>query len=253
MSTYGERGFDGAPPYITDATIGTTYRRGLARYTTGLPHNHLVLLVEDPIVSAANIDSLDVTDWEDTPNLGWEYDVFCPFEFDRTSGFVDGNTGKDWLNDRLHELYEGMYATRLEDPDQLEMVIRQLQTGHHGSCTNALVVQVFRDGDLELATQGTPNADGMACMTQLQFRPRKDTLDLYMTLRTQYVDLKGYGNLVAAATLLSKVCERTGYAPGILVEYVNNAIAYDADAARRLRHRFDVEAYGDPPPTNVHV
>jgi thymidylate synthase len=106
------------------------------------------------------------------------------------------------------------------------MITDRLKEGLHGSNTNSMVAQVFQLEDLERACVARPNSSGMACVTQLQFHPRGDKLHLYQTLRSQYIDLKGYGNLVSAATLLTKVCAQTGYLPGSIIEHVHNVTEY---------------------------
>lgn len=224
--------------YIAGTTIGEAYRRALEEYVGGLDQDHLVVEVEAPVETVWVPNSLHVEDWAPGLNLGWEYDVFCGYDFDHESTLVGGTDGRAWLDDRLHELYRGMYAERLRDPDQVGMVIDRLKQRMHGSCTNALVVQVFRDEDLGRACVSRPNNGDMACVTQLQFHPKRDRLNLHMVLRSQYIDLKGYGNLVAAATLLSNVCARTGYRPGHIIEHVNNVTALAEEHPRALAARF---------------
>ncbi|WMT07287.1 hypothetical protein NP511_18090 [Natrinema thermotolerans] len=220
---------------VTANTLGTTHRRQLERYCSGLPQKSMVLTCYDPIHSLDTLEpSLDIRDWEDTLNLGWEYDAIADLDYGKESTLVDGPTGEDWITDRIIALHDGVYARRLEDPDQLEMITARLKEGMHGSSTNGLVAQVFQEKDLERACVPRPNSDGMACITQLQFHPVKDRLHLHQTLRSQYVDLKGYGNLVAAATLLARVCDETGYVPGSIIEHVNNATALSEPLATKI-------------------
>lgn len=208
---------------VTGKTLGTTYRRQLERYCSGLPQKCMVLTCYDPIQSINELEiSMNARDWETTLNLGWEYDAIKELDYGKESTLADGTTGQNWITDRIIALHEGIYARRLRDPDQIRMIIDRLKEGMHGSSTNGLVAQVFQEKDLERACVPRPNSDGMACVTQLQFHPVKDRLHLHQTLRSQYVDLKGYGNLVAAATLLARVCVETGYVPGSIIEYVNN-------------------------------
>jgi thymidylate synthase len=113
--------------------------------------------------------------------------------------------------------------------------VDRLKQGNHGQTTNALVAQVFQvDPDLDRATDGRPLAPDMACLTQLQFKPKKDHLNLYATFRSQYFDTKCYGNLLSLAMLLAIVCDRTGYDPGILVETVHNTTLRSTDDAIKL-------------------
>lgn len=210
---------------VAGQSLGKTYERALRRYDDR-GTRHMVAVCLDPVRNINPVDSLEVEDWEHALNLGDYYEPFCNYEFDRESPLVDGSTGRDWIDDRIVELHNGMYASRLQNPDQIQMITDRLKEGMHGSSTNSLVAQVFQMEDLERACVARPNNSGMACVTQLQFHPIRDQLNLYQTLRSQYIDLKGYGNLVSAATLLTRVCAETGYAPGSIVEHVNNVTAY---------------------------
>jgi thymidylate synthase len=217
---------------IHEQTIGSAYRTALNRYLEGLDEGHMIVSCSEPVTTSEVPETLDVHDWG--INLGSEYNKYSLFDHEHQSPKTGGSTGEDWVNDRIIELHEGMYAERMANPDQIEMIIDRLQIGMHGSCTNALVAQVYRDQDLEMATVHRPSNPGIACVTQLQFRPVRDRLHLHMTLRSQYIDLKGYGNLVAAATLLAKVCARTDYKPGTIVEHLNNVTTY------RRRHAIEI-------------
>jgi thymidylate synthase len=200
----------------------------------------MVVSCSDPIDSLRVPDSLDVHDWD--LNLGEEYIPYSHFDFERSSGKTGGSTGEDWVNDRIIELHDGMYAERMENPDQIEMITERLKVGLHGSCTNALVAQIYGEQDLEMATVPRPSNPGIACVTQLQFRPKRDRLHLHMTLRSQYIDLKGYGNLVAAATLLAQVCDETEYQPGTIVEHLNNVTAHRSHHAKQLDETLQAHA-----------
>ena len=104
----------------------------------------------------------------------------------------------------------------------------------HGSSTNALVAQVFNEADLNQACVPRPNANHMACLTQLQFHPVRDTLHLHQSFRSQWVDLKAFGNLVAGAVQLQKVAAQTDYTPGWVISYVRNATARSESDAQEL-------------------
>lgn len=211
---------------VSGQSIGEAYQRQLNRYVKNRYGEHMVVTCWDPIREVSMGDPIDVHSWE--LNLGHEYRRFADYEFEKESPLVGGCTGTDWINDRLYALHLGMYADRLGN--QVEKIIDRLNDGMHGSSTNSLVAQLFDEDDLDRATVTRPNVGQMPCVTQLQFHPSRDTLHLHQTLRSQYVDLKGYGNLAAAATLLSKVCAQTDYAPGMVVEHVNNCTTYE-DAA----------------------
>jgi len=207
---------------VRGKSIGEAYRRQLSRYMSERVDDHMVVECWDPIKSVTTGDPTDVHTWN--LNLGHEYPVFADYEFDKESPLVGGCTGQDWIDDRLYALHIGMYAERLGD--QINKIVDRLNDGMHGSSTNSLVATVFTEDDLDRATIPRPHVGQMPCVTQLQFHPSRNTLHLYQTLRSQYVDLKGFGNLAAAATMLSRVCAQTDYAPGAVVEYVNNCTEY---------------------------
>lgn len=212
---------------VSGKSLGYAYQSALHHYNNGMPGRQMVITCLEPIgeIDDQNRGNL-IDQWEEVLNLGEYFDWFCSYEFDRESSLVGGSTGRDWIDDRIIELHEGVYAERLENPNQIAMITDRLKDRMHGSSTNALVAQVFGDKDLERACVSQPNNSGMACITELQFHPIRDKLHLHQILRSQYIDLKGYGNLIAAATLLSKVCSETGYAPGSIFEHVNNVTDY---------------------------
>ena len=139
-----------------------------------------------------------------------------------------GHLGKDWINDRIKDLIspEGFYNRRLKD--QLEMVTKRLcardRDGNrmHGSSTNALVCQVFSSEDLKNASKPRPNARKLPCLAMLDFKPRRNRLNLLAVFRSQYFDTKAYGNFISLAILLYKICRETEYGPGSLVSTANN-------------------------------
>lgn len=227
-------------PSIRQDSVGSAIHDALqVHFETG-DCPQLTVAVDDPVVSTESVpNTYDITAWEDVVNLGDPYVPYCGFDLGKESEITGGSTGEDWLTDRMYELFEGMYQSRLQKRDKLQMIVERLNEGNHGLCTNALVGQVFTQDDLELACHGGPVANGIACITQLQFRPHGDTLDLYMALRSQYLDLKAYGNLASAAALLAKVCSETGYAPGHLVESVNNPLTYSQSTAKDLYEVID--------------
>jgi hypothetical protein len=223
---------DKISPYIAGRDIGEAYTRALdSRLTNVFPHRYRIIHVSEPLESVTSVpSSLDIDDWKESLNAGAALRRFESYEFH------DGSTGRFWVQDRIEELFSGMYATRLTQPDnQIEQITERLNKGNHGQTTNALVAQVFqKEPDLRHATHGRPLAPDMACMTQLQFRPERDTLSLYAIFRSQYFDTKCYGNLISLAILLAKVCEQTGYEPGHLVETAHNTTFRDYEDAKGL-------------------
>jgi len=172
-------------PHVSGADIGQAYARVLdSRIQNDFPHRYRIIHIDDPVDSVDSTpETLDMDDWRDTVNAGEALEAFESYEF---SG---GSTGRFWVQDRIDELFNGMYATRLTDGgNQVERITERLKKGNHGQTTNALVAQVFREEpDLRHATHGRPLAPDMACLTQLQFRPTKDQLNLYAIFRSQYL------------------------------------------------------------------
>lgn len=229
-------------PHVAAESIGDAWFEGFCKLMNDrLPHRNLSIHITDPVVQSHGLpDSTEMEDWEPYLNVGTIYDEYTAFDFGTATDY-EGTTGQDWIDSRLYELFEGLYHDRMTNPDQIQMITERLQQGLHGGCTNALVAQVFDvEDDLEVATSGRPFAKDMSCLTQLQFRPKKDELHLFATFRSQYLDTKAYGNLISLAMLLAQVCEKTGYEPGVLVERVNNTICMDRSVAKDLYNQLYV-------------
>ena len=219
-------------PHVVGDDVGDAYARALnSRLENEYPHRYRTIHISDPIGTFDSTPhSVQWDHWQDVVNAG---DVLGSFE---SYEFSDGSTGRFWVQDRIDELFSGIYATRLTDGgNQVEQITTRLQKGNHGQTTNALVAQVFRiEPDLRHATHGRPLAPDMACLTQLQFRPSKNKLNLYATFRSQYFDTKCYGNLISLAILLAAVCDRTDYEPGYLLETAYNTTFRDREDAENL-------------------
>ncbi|WP_440007701.1 hypothetical protein [Halomicrococcus sp. SG-WS-1] len=219
-------------PYVAAPEVGTAYSALLQSRLHGLfPHDYHIIHISDP-VSSLDYQNLTIerADWEKIVNAG---EALYPFE---SFEFYDGTTGGYWVQDRIEELFSGMYAARLTARrNQIQLIADRLKQGNHGQTTNALVAQVFQlEPDLRKATHGRPLASNIACLTQLQFKPRREQLHLYATFRSQYLDTKCYGNLLSLALLLAEMCRQTGYEPGYIVETAHNSIFRDSSDARRL-------------------
>jgi hypothetical protein len=218
---------------LTDA-----YRNSVRFHRAG-KRRYLTVRVRDPVADLSAVtDSCHAEDWEDALNYGEWWDHLRDLEYPFAGKYEA--TGAGWVSDRIHELHEGGYRERLRSPDQLAMIRDRLRAGMHGSSTNALVAQVFRDEDLRRATIHAPNQQDLSCVTQLQFKPIGDELHGYLTLRSQYLDLKGLGNLVSGATMLATMAAETGYEVGSLYETVNNVTLYDRSFYDRLASQLGV-------------
>lgn len=223
-------------PFVAGDSIGDAWFEALDRVIAGnLPNRYLTIHITNPITRTDDLpETTDLTEWEDVLNLGDVYEDYTQFDFGQKTDY-GGKIGYEWIDSRIYELYEGLYRDRLTSDNQLEMIVDRLKLGRHGGCTNALVAQLFDvEKDLTVATSGKPFAKDMSCLTQLQFRPRKNELHLFATFRSQYLDTKCYGNLISLAMLQAQVCAATGYDPGVLVEHVNNTICMDYSTASDL-------------------
>ncbi|WP_306055445.1 thymidylate synthase family protein [Natronococcus wangiae] len=219
-------------PYISAPDVGAAYTALLKSRLHGLfPHDYHVVHISEPVSSTDYTDfSLERTNWAEIVNAGEALSRFENFEF------TDGSTGRYWVQDRIEELFKGLYASRLTEPrNQPQLIADRLKQGNHGQTTNALVAQSFQlEPDLEKATDGKPLEPNIPCLTQLQFKPRRNRLHLYATFRSQYVDTKCYGNLISLALLHAEMCRQTEYEPGYILETANNSIFRNDGDARRL-------------------
>lgn len=219
---------------VSGDTLGEAYATELDAY---LDDDSLfcAVVAHHPVDVTRDIDSTKLEDWRDVLNIGNEFERCAGYEFGKVSPITDGRTMEHWIDDRIWELHDGFYADKVDD--WLAAIEDRLMCGMHGSSTNGLVAQVYDEDDLERATVPRPNAHGVACLTQMQFIPVRDRLHMHQTFRSQYVDMKGFGNMVAGATLLSQMAARTGYEAGSIMTHVNNMTTYDRNAATHLHAR----------------
>ena len=91
------------------------------------------------------------------------------------------------------------------------------------------------DEDLKAACQHRPRASGLRCLTQIDFKPKRDELNLMAVFRSQFFDTKAYGNFIALAILLYKICQNTGYKPGAIVSTANN-VTFDGHRDSLYQH-----------------
>lgn len=231
-------------PFVEGESIGEAYLGALdfiLNTKVKTPYSYLTVHISRPILNASTEslpESLNIDDWSKIINLGEAvYKRFSKFNFSKECN-RGGSLGKDWINDRILELLHprGGYYKRLreckrfgEKFDQLDMVEHRLLSKNkkgekmHGVSTNALVCQVFEPGkDLERACKPRPQAKGLSCLTELDFKPKKTKLNLFAVFRSQFFDTKAYGNFISLAILLSKMCRKTNYEPGYLVSTANN-------------------------------
>lgn len=219
--------------YVESTNIGDAYLQALRLLINGR-RQYLIVHISNPVHEHLLMkcpSSSDIDDWLEIINVGDFYEKFSNLKLYK--GCRYGKSGKDWINDRIYALLhrKGVYFRRIEN--QLEMVEKRLQARDkkgrrmHGSCTNALVCQVFDSHDLENACKPRPNAKNLPCLTMIDFKPKGDRLSLLAVFRSQYIDTKAYGNFISLAILLYKMCSKTKYKPGALISMANNVTFHD--------------------------
>ena len=231
-------------PCVVGDSIGKAYFKALELLMNkSNPYRHLTVNISQPFCDGLikeSPESLDINDWCNILNVGQPiYERFCQFKFPKKR--KDWKvTGKDWINDRINALLRpnGEYYGRLKE--QIEFVENRLKADLHGSCTNALVCQVFLPCDLEKACIPIrPNRGKLPCLTMLDFKPKiinkVKKLGVFAIYRSQFFDIKAYGNFISLAILLYRVCQKTKYEPDFIVSTANNAIfRYNGKEKKRL-------------------
>ena len=238
--------------YIEGKSIGEAYFKALEAIRNGnIPHWYMTIHILQPILNTStsrSISSLDISKLRNVINVGNKvYDAFINFKFSKPDGWTNGYSGMDWINGRIKDLLDnqGYYKKSLSNGfsfDQLQEVENRLSARDkkgnkmHGGSTNALVCSVFLpDEDLKAACQHRPRASGLRCLTQIDFKPIRNELNLMVVFRSQYFDTKAYGNFIALAILLYKMCKNTGYRPGAIVSTANN-VTFDSHKESLYKH-----------------
>lgn len=229
---------------VEGKSIGETYVAGLKQAVEGkLPFWYLTFHCSQPILRHRRCVgvSLDIRDHLRAINVGEDiFQKFCKFRFSNTDESTGDNSGLGWINGRIISLLddqEGRYKEHLSRRfgfDQLDAVIERLKARDRngrritGGSINALVCTVYDpNDDLRRACKPRPRTTSICCVTQIDFKPIGDRLNLMATFRSQYLDLKAYGNLISLAILLDRMCHRTGYAPGAVVSTTHKVVFGD--------------------------
>lgn len=248
--------------YIEGESIGEAYFKALdAIVNTKIPYWYLTIHISQPILvtsTGRSISSLDINKLLNVINVGNKvYDAFTNFKFPKQNGWTKGSSGMDWINGRIKDLLDdnGYYNYSLSKGfqfNQLQEIEKRLsdrsKKGNkmHGGSTNALVCTVFLpNDDLIKACKHRPNAKGMRCLTQIDFKPIKDKLNLMAVFRSQFFDTKAYGNFIALAILLYKICQNTGYKPGAIVSTANKVTFDDPKKPPPLYEYLSASIGGD--------
>jgi len=238
--------------YIEGKSIGEAYFKALEAIRNGnIPHWYMTIHISQPILDTSmkkSIPSFDISEWREIINVGEKiYDSFVKFKFSKPNGWTKGCSGMDWINGRIKDLFDnqGYYKKSLSNGfsfDQLQKVEKRLSATDkkgnkmHGGSTNALVCTVFLPReDLKAACQPRPRASRLRCLTQIDFKPIRNELNLMAVFRSQYFDTKAYGNFIALAILLYKMCKNTGYRPGAIVSTANN-VTFDSHKESLYKH-----------------
>jgi thymidylate synthase len=237
--------------YIEGESIGDAY---LKAFTKTLNEKneflYLIIHIKKPIKEIKNKEisdsNLDIENWLDVINVEEKvYETFIKFEFSEKEEWSKGKSGKDWINGRIKDLLhsEGCYNKALRKGysiDQLAKVEERLKyrvhgKKLHGGTTNALVCNVFLpEEDLKKACQRKPQEKDIRCLTQIDFKPVENNLNLIASFRSQYFDTKAYGNLIALAILLYDMCKKTQYEPGEIISTAHKALFYYAKDKENL-------------------
>lgn len=149
----------------------------------------------------------------------------------------NGKTGKWWIENRVQELFTGLYHTAICKHNQLGFVqdaLRKIKTRKYTWCSNRLLCLTFDYEDkhtshLHLSRQPIP-----PCLTLLDFKPEQKKLHLIASWRAQYFDTKAYGNLISLAMILREVCKNTRFQTGHVISIANKAILKDKKNATSL-------------------
>lgn len=238
--------------YIKGESIGEAYFKALkAIVDARSPHWYLMVHISQPILNnSMPISSLDVKDWLEVINVENRiYNAFTKFKFSKKDEWTNGYSGKDWIDGRIQDLFnsQGYYKKGLAEEfsfDQLKEVEKRLSARDkrgrkmHGGSTNAMVCILFSPTeDLKAACRPCPRVEGVRCLTQIDFKPIRDKLNLMAVYRSQFFDTKAYGNFIALAILLCKMCQATGYKPGALVSTANKVTfdGHEKDLYKHLR------------------
>lgn len=226
---------------VEGRSIGEAYIKALKAVVAGeVPYWYLSVHILEPILNASvgqAVPSLEIKHWLDLINVGdGVFQAFAKFQFSKPDSWTGRRTGEDWINGRIRSLLDpaGYYNVALRRGfgfDQLKAVEERLSARDingrrmHGGSTNSLVCQIFLPHeDLRAACIARPRACGVRCLALLDFKPIGDVLNLMAVWRSQYLDLKAYGNFISLAMLLHEMCQKTGYKPGAVVSTAHKVV-----------------------------
>lgn len=192
--------------------------------------------VERPVLGSVYVD-----DELDLIGLNLDREIHRRFEtFD-----FNGKTGAWWIDDRIRELFAGLYHRAICKHDQLDFVknaLKKFQTRKYTWCSNRLLCVTFDHADKYTSHVHLSRTPIPPCLTLLDFKPERKKLHLIAVWRAQYFDTKAYGNLISLAIMLRTVCKNTGFEPGHVISIASKAILKNKKNARSLAKSLESQA-----------
>ena len=239
--------------FIVGESLGQAYFDALRWAVEGeLLYWYVVVHCSRPIIADpatdGPIDYRDIKGLKNFLNLDEEvFRAFSSFRFHGHDSWSKDCTGRGWIYGRNMSLLDprGYYHVALSSSfgfNQLDKVAERLafRDKHgrmvNGGSGNGLVCQVYLPGDdLIRSCAKRPRVNNARCLTQIDFKPIGDRLNLIANFRSQYFDTKAYGNMISLAILLYQMCQRTGYKPGAVVN-VAHKVVFHGDKRLLYRH-----------------
>ena len=202
----------------------------------------LMTEVARPILDSATFnDELDLT------GLNLDKVIHRRFE---TFSFVDGKTGARWIDNRIDELFKGLYQRAICKHDQLDFVQNALKeirtTRRYTWCSNRLLCLTFDHADKHMSHLHLTMVPVPPCLTLLDFKPERERLHLIAVWRAQYFDTKAYGNLISLAIMLRNVCGDIGFQPGHVISIANKAILKNKKDGQSLVKLLETSSVQEP-------
>lgn len=216
--------------YVVGEDITSAYLGALEKV---VEQNYVFALMVE--IKSPFIDSDSVVD-EEIGLTGLNLNLNLHNKF-KTFKFKDGRDGGWWIENRINELFKGLYNKGITDYGQLDFVqnaLKKIKNGRYAWCSNRLLCITFNPQDKHLNHVHLERQPVPPCLTLLDFKREQDNLHLIASWRAQYFDTKAYGNLISLAILLKEVCKNTEHRPGRLISIAHKAILRDKKDGRKL-------------------
>lgn len=214
--------------HVVENDITSAYTNSLKKVVRNKYVYALMTEVEKPLLDAVLIDN-------ESSLSGLNLDKEMHRRFENFN--FNNKTGKWWIENRVQELFTGLYHKAICKHNQLGFVqdaLRKIKAKKFTWCSNRLLCLTFDYEDkstshLHLTRQPIP-----PCLTLLDFKPEQKRLNLIASWRAQYFDTKAYGNLISLAMMLRNICKNTGFQSGHVISIANKAILKDKRNAMDL-------------------